>query len=112
MPKGRSEWKGWKPMFPGSKFGGPSFVQYGQDNKEAVDGYVYAVSGDQWDNGKELRVGRVLQDRIIKADSWEWADVQSDGSIDWIGCLDESKPVLVMDGHISLPEMVYLPEIK
>ena len=35
----RKNFKGWKPMFPGADFGGPSFVQFGKDNQDAIDGY-------------------------------------------------------------------------
>jgi hypothetical protein len=105
----RTGWKGWQPMFPGAKFGGPSFVQFGQDNREAVDESVYAVSGDQWDNGSELRLGRVPQDRILEIDAWQWANLQPDGSVRWVSSLEESEAVLVIDGHLGLPEMVYLP---
>jgi hypothetical protein len=108
----RTGWKDWQPMFPRAKFGGPSFVQFGQDNREAVDESVYAVSGDQWDNGSELRVGRVPNDRILELDAWQWANVQPDGSVTWVDTLEESQPVLTIDGHLSLPEMVYLPGLK
>jgi len=111
-PEERTSWKGWKPMFPGSAFGGPSFVQHGRDNADAVDGYVYAVSGDQWDNGSELRVGRVPRDSILEVEAWEWALLQRDGSVEWTGQLSESKPVLTLEGHLGLPEMVYLPGIE
>jgi hypothetical protein len=111
-PEERTSWKGWTPMFPGSAFGGPTFIQFGQNNAAAVDGYVYAVSGDQWDNGSELRLGRVLQDSILAVGAWEWALVQRDGSVQWTGRLDDSRPVLTVDGHLGLPEMVYLPSIQ
>jgi len=31
----------------GHKFGGPSFVQFGKNNEDARDEYVYAVSSGQ-----------------------------------------------------------------
>jgi len=110
-PEERVGWKDWKPMFPGSLFGGPSFIQYGRDSADAVDEYVYAISGDQWDNGSELRLGRVPQDRILERESWEWAIVEGD-SVHWTGNLEVSKPILTLEGHLGLPEMVYLPGIR
>jgi hypothetical protein len=109
-PEERTGWKGWQPMFPGWKFGGPSFVQYGRDSATAVDDYVYAISGDQWDNGSELRVGRVPQDRIQEVDAWRWAEVGG-GDVTWVDTLGAAKPVLNLHGHLGLPEMVYLPEV-
>jgi len=108
-PEDRGSWMGWKPMFPGPLFGGPSFVQFGKDNSDAVDSYVYAVSSDQWDNGTELRLGRVPADSILEAGAWEWAVPDGNGGVSWTGMLEESGPVLGMDGHLGLPEMVYLP---
>ena len=50
------------PMFQGNKFGGPTFINFGRNNANARDGYVYAVWSDQWDNGFNLRLGRVPKD--------------------------------------------------
>lgn len=110
-PEERTGWKDWQPMFPGALFGGPTFIQFGKNNADAVDGYVYAVSGDQWDNGSELRLGRVPQDQILDVAAWEWANLQLGGSVRWVGKLDDSQPVLTIDGHLGLPEMIYLPSI-
>ena len=96
-------------MFPGSPFGGPAFVQYGRD-QAAPDGFVYAVSGDQWDNGSELRVGRVRADRILDAASWEFvAAVDKSNRPRWSKRLADAAAVLTLDRHLSLPEMVRLP---
>jgi hypothetical protein len=101
------------PMFPGHLFGGPAFVNYGKNNEGARDEYVYAVSGDQFDNGSELRLGRVPKDRILDADAWEWvSDFGHDGVPNWAGNLAESVPVLMKERSISLPEMVYLRKIE
>lgn len=110
-PEERMEWRGWRPMFPGAAFGGPTFIQFGQDNREALDDYVYAVSGDQWDNGSELRLGRVPKNRILEIDAWRFA-VPRDDEVEWVERLEQSRPVLTLEGHLSLPEMVYLPALK
>jgi hypothetical protein len=97
------------PMFPGAKFGGPSFVQHGRDSA-APDGFVYAVSGDQWDNGSELRVGRVPKGRIPDAGTWEFvAGLDAANRPGWTRDLNASAPALVLDRQLSLPEMVRLP---
>jgi len=96
--------------FPGAKFVGPSFVQYGRD-AAAPDGFVYAVSGDQWDNGSELRVGRAPKGRITDAGAWEFVSgLTSGGRPSWTRALENSAPVLTLDRHLSLPEMVYLAD--
>ena len=109
-PEDRAGANGWKPMFPGCWFGGPSFVQFGKDNADAVDGYVYAVSTDHWDNGSELRLGRVPKNAVMDRSKWEFAVPDYKGGVSWTGDIYRSLPVLAIDRHISLPEMVYLPK--
>ena len=107
----RGSYNGWTPMFPGDWFGGPSFIQFGKDNADAVDNYVYAVSADQFDNGTNLRLGRVKKDSILKAECWEFATKEEDGFV-WTNDLFSSDPVLEINRHVSVPEMVYLSGIR
>jgi len=102
-----------EPMFAGHLFGGPAFVNAGRDNEGAPDKYVYAVSTDQWDNGSNLRVGRVAVDRIQDAAAWQWiSGLKNYKHPDWSGDLQRAIPVLTYDRHIGLPEMVYVAGIK
>lgn len=116
--KPKTEWyermghKGWYPMFPGDWFGGPTFVQFGKDNADAIDDYVYAISSDQFENGTGLRVGRVPNDKILDRDAWEFAIKLEDGDVEWTKNLYESTSVLDIYRHISVPEMVYVKSIK
>jgi len=81
-------------MFPGHFFGGPSFVNFGKNNADARDGYVYAVSSDQWDNGSNLRLGRVPKDKIVTRGMWEWvAAFDQDGQPAWHADLSEAIPI-------------------
>lgn len=83
------------PMFPGSKFGGPSFVNLGQNNANAKDEYVYAISSDQWDNGSNIRLGRVPADSIIRREAWEWVSSFTPSyEPAWSHDLDEAIPIL------------------
>jgi hypothetical protein len=101
------------PMFAGHKFGGPSFVNFGQNNANARDEYVYAVSSDQWDNGSNLRLGRVPKDSIMRREAWQWvASFTPSGEPAWSHDLNESVPVLCLHRWLGLPEMVYLASIK
>jgi hypothetical protein len=100
------------PMFPGHKFGGPAFINFGKDNANARDEYVYAVSSDQWDNGSNLRLGRVAADRIMQRGAWEWVCAfNPSGEPAWSSDLEESVPVLSLHRWLGLPEMVYLAGI-
>jgi hypothetical protein len=101
------------PMFPGYKFGGPAFINFGQENANARDEYVYAVSSDQWDNGSNLRLGRVQKGCITQRSRWEFlCAYERDGSPVWHTDLDASHPILSIHRYISLPEMTYLAAIK
>ena len=101
------------PMFPGHKFGGPAFVNFGRNNEGARDSFVYAVSSDQWDNGSNLRLGRVPADDIVNRGSWEWVCAFSpSGEPAWSGDLDEAIPTLSLHRWLGTPEMVYLAGIK
>ena len=108
----KGEYRGMRPMFPGNLFGGPAFVQFGKNNADAVDGYVYALSSDHWDNGTELRLGRAHKSAVQQSYGWEFCDITGGGAPVWSGGLESSKPILSIEGHISLPEMVYIPTIK
>ncbi len=101
-----------EPMFAGHKFGGPAFINFGQNNANARDEHVYAVSSDQWDNGSNLRLGRVPQDRIMDREAWERVCAYGPGGEPaWSHDLEEAIPVLSIHRLIGLPEMVYLAGI-
>jgi len=101
------------PMFPGHKFGGPSFINFGRDNANARDSFVYAISSDQWDNGSNLRLGRVPADSIIRKEAWEWVcSFSPSREPAWSHDLQESIPVLCLHRWLGLPEMVYLAGIR
>jgi hypothetical protein len=102
-----------KPMFPGCLFGGPAFVNFGRNNEHARDSYVYAASGDQWDNGCEVRMGRVPAERIQDRSAWEWvSEVTAEGDAVWTADLELATPILSAERSIGLPEVVYLHQLK
>ena len=102
-----------EPMFPGCLFGGPAFINFGRNNEHARDSFVYAVSGDQWDNGSEIRLGRVPAHRILDASAWEWvSEVTPSGRALWTSALDQSTPVLKKSRAIGLPDVVYIHQLR
>jgi len=101
------------PMFPGHKFGGLSFVNFGKNNANARDNYVYAVSSDQWDNGSNIRLGRVPADSIMQREKWEWVCALGiSGDPAWTSDLNESIPIFSAYKWAGLPDMVYMAGIK
>lgn len=102
-----------EPMFKGCLFGSPAFINCGKDNAHAPDSFIYAVSGDQWDNGSELRLGRVHLDSICQKEAWRWvSSFNSKYEPIWGSDMNQSLPVLINDRSIGSPEMIYIPETK
>jgi hypothetical protein len=101
-----------KPMFPGRTFGAPAFVNFGKDNEDARDSYVYAVSGEGWDNGVHCRLGRVPQDKILQIGAWEWVSAINGNEPVWSRNMRDAKPVLTHPGYLGMVDMVYLQGSK
>jgi len=101
-----------EPMFKGHTFGGPAFINCGKNNENAPDPYIYAVSSDQWDNGSNLRLGRVPSDSIMRPAAWQFVSAfDGAGGPVWNHNLNEAIPVLSLHQSIGAPEMVYIAAI-
>ena len=88
-------------------------MNFGKNNENARDEYVYAVSGDQWDNGSNVRLGRVHKDYIMQAGYWEWVcSFDLYGNPAWSHDLNESIPVFCMHRALGIPDMVYLKSVN
>jgi hypothetical protein len=110
----------WKPsfrelkqtMFPGRIFGAPAFINFGKDNEGARDGFVYAISGEGWDNGDHCRLGRVPADKILQTEAWEWVSSIGESGPSWSGKMSDATPVLTHPGYLGMVDMVYLHSIR
>jgi hypothetical protein len=106
------------PMFPGSRFATPYFVQYGQDGHEvwadSSDKYVYALSNNgYWDNGDYVILGRCLRSKMPELNGADWQFyTQGDGATDaaWTSSVRVAEPVLCHPGHLGMTRAVYLPK--
>jgi len=101
-----------KPMFPGRIFGAPAFINFGKDNEGSRDSFVYAISGEGWDNGVHCRLGRVAHDKILRAQSWEWVSSIGPSGPAWTADMAKATPILTHPGYLGTVEMVYLQSIK
>jgi hypothetical protein len=107
-----------KPMFPGSRFATPYFIEYGRDGQATVDNagqYVYAISNNGfWDNGDNLILGRVRRDRIaaLRAADWEFY-AGGDGLRDSAWSHDMKRAFLVLDapGKLGMNGAVWVPAL-
>jgi len=103
----------------------PMFIQYGQDYRDAVDGFVYAhfpYATDQytggaaqsfWNNNDDVLLGRVPKSDILNRSRWEfWTgtddddDDDADGGNSWAS--DETKAVSVM----RYPQMIGMNQVN
>ncbi len=102
-----------RPMFPGRTFGAPAFINFGKDNFGARDNFVYAISGEGWDNGAHLRLGRVPANEILNAGAWQWVSaLHSNNKPDWSTSMAASIPVLTHPGYLGCVDMVYVPKVR
>jgi hypothetical protein len=108
------------PMFPGSRFATPYFIQYGRDGHEAVavddqsDKYVYALSNNGfWDNGDYVILGRCLRSKMPDLNGADWQYyTQGDGATDaaWTSNVRDAQMVLCHPDHLGMTRAVYLPK--
>jgi hypothetical protein len=68
---------------------------------------------DQWDNGSNLRLGRVPKGDIPRREAWEWVCAfDPSGEPAWSHALDAAVPVLSLHRWLGIPEMVYVAGIR
>ncbi|MGO9897739.1 MAG: hypothetical protein ACLPX8_26435 [Bryobacteraceae bacterium] len=103
-----------KPMFPGSHFATPYFVEYGRASLRGVDNadrFVYATSNNGfWDNGDSTVLGRVPRERIgaLNGADWEYfagGDGLSDAS--WTRDAAQAKAVIESPDRLGMTGAIY-----
>jgi hypothetical protein len=107
------------PLFPGSRFGAPFFIEYGKNGRANVHGadkYVYAISNNGfWDNGDEMILGRCLRTRIadLNGEDWEYCRGQ-DGmdSANWSHEQGAAAPILSDPYRLSMTAVTYVEPLK
>lgn len=104
-----------QPMFPGSSFATPYFIQYGLNPSHAdgADRFIYAVSNNGfWDNGDQMILGRIPRAKMqdLRGSDWEYY-AGGDGRHDsaWAAKAEEAKPILQSPGKFGMTGAVYVP---
>jgi hypothetical protein len=109
-----------QPMFRGSRFATPYFINYGQDGHEVAihgsDRYIYALSNNGfWDNGDDMVLGRVLRSKLarLQGDDWNFF-CGGDGArnTSWSAKMRDAAPVLTNIGRLGSTGATYLPKQK
>jgi len=102
------------PMFPGSRFATPYFIEYGRSaGVDNSDQYIYAVSNDGfWDCGNDMILGRVLKSKMpsLSGTDWEYF-TGGDGmkSSAWAPHFNDAKPVVEGTRKWGMTGGVYVP---
>jgi hypothetical protein len=103
------------PMFAGTAFAAPYFVDYGPSSVRPHGGeaYVYAVSNNGfWDNGDQLILGRVRRDRMPRLEAGDWEFLAGEDGLDdaaWVAEAASARPILARCGRLGRAGMSYLP---
>jgi hypothetical protein len=102
------------PMFPGSGFATPYFIEFGHEGsgKADVGDYIYALSNNGfWDCGDYMVLGRVARSKIgfLNGSDWEFY-TGGDGAhaSAWTRKAQDARPVLEKAGRFGMTGAVYL----
>ena len=110
-------------MFPGTSFGTPQFINYGQDDAAAstADGggtYVYAISNDGFAyDGSSMILGRVLRSQIgnLNASQWQFYTGPPGGdgtnAANWSSSASDAQPILTASHQLSQSGVQYIPQL-
>jgi hypothetical protein len=104
------------PMFPGTTFAAPYFIDYGTSSvrPHGGDEYLYAVSNDGfWDNGDALVIGRVRRSHLSRLDGADWQFLAGEDGADdaaWVAEAARARPILTRRGRLGRSGVSYLPD--
>jgi len=108
-----------RPMWPGTAFGAPFFVHYGQNGgavqRDRADKYVYASSTNGfWNDGDSYILGRVERSRLASLNSSDWSYYAGgDGAADanWSKSISNAKPILSSPAHCGQGPICFIPAL-
>ena len=91
-------WDTQEPMFKDGQFTTIFFLDFGKNNANAIDSYVYAYGLDNnWRGQDKLYLARVPSDQIQSRPAWQFytgTDPNPGGSPHWSSVFDTNTPVL------------------
>jgi hypothetical protein len=108
------------PMWPGTRFGGPSFIHYGKNGgqvaRDRADQFVYVVSNNGfWNGGDDFILARIRRSDLPKLNAADWqyfggGDGSQDGS--WSPDLARAKPIISLPGKLGWSAPVFVPALN
>jgi hypothetical protein len=114
--------KAGQPWWFGPRFATPFFVQFGQDYREAMDEFVYAVSNAcAWNNGDYMVMARVSRKLLphLNPNHWEFfGGADANNNPTWIKTPyvanhpPQPKAIFQHRGYTSMTGIQYVPAIK
>lgn len=107
------------PMWPGSHFGAPFFVHYGQNGgqvpQDAAKEYVYVCSTNGfWNDGDSLILARVKRSLISRLNSSDWEYLSGrDGNSasNWTRDITRAIPILQRPAKCGQTPITFIPEL-
>jgi len=109
-----------RPMWPGSRFGGPFFVHYGRNGgaatRDGADRYVYATSPNGfWNGGDDYILGRVERGKLPNLNPADWEYYTGgDGlaTASWTALLSKAAPILDLPARCGTGPACYVPALE
>jgi hypothetical protein len=109
-----------RPMWPGSLFGAPFFVHYGENGgsvaQDGANEYVYACSTNGfWNDGDTLILGRVKRSLLPDLNSADWEYfIGGDGHLarSWSPSISKAAPILSRPAKCGQTPITYVPELR
>jgi hypothetical protein len=114
-----------QPMWPGTGFGAPYFVHYGQNggqvsrgqvSHDQADRYVYASSTNGfWNDGDSYILGRVERSKLSALRSADWsyyAGGDGDQDASWSEAIGNAEPIFSSAAHCSQGPICFIPSLN
>jgi len=107
------------PMWPGPRFGGPSFIHYGKNGgrvtQDNADKFVYVLSNNGfWNGGDDFILARVRRADLPKLSTKDWSYyVGGDGrDSSWSSDLAQAHTILSLPSKLGWSAPVFIPTLN
>jgi alpha-L-fucosidase len=107
------------PMWPGKRFGSPSFIHYGQNGgdttRDNAREFVYAISNNGfWNGGDDFILGRVRRSDLPRLRTADWTYFSGGDGLAagaWTADIVRAKPILSRAARLGVTAPVFIPSL-